>query len=220
MSRYGAATGKEDEFEPGSDGRVLRNSPGVTERGVAELYESQLLAAAQERFYESFDLEQRFSVEDLLEMHRSWLGDMYPFAGKVRTVDIGKAGFQFASVRFLESNLELFEADFLRVLTPCRAASLASVALAIAKVHGEFIMLHPFRDGNGRLGRWLADAMAAQAGLPLPRYGFTRNDEDRYRRQYLAGVRKAMLADPEELSRFFEEALARGLEGASEGRPR
>ena len=36
--------------------------------------------------------------------------------------------------------------------------------MSIAMVHTELLLIHPFRDGNGRLARWLADIMAAQAG--------------------------------------------------------
>jgi Fic family protein len=32
--------------------------------------------------------------------------------------------------------------------------------------HGYFIYLHPFRDGNGRLGRLLSNKILLQAGLP------------------------------------------------------
>jgi cell filamentation protein len=37
---------------------------------------------------------------------------------------------------------------------------------AIAQVHIELILIHPFRDGNGRLSRLLASVMAMQAGKP------------------------------------------------------
>lgn len=37
---------------------------------------------------------------------------------------------------------------------------------AIAVVHVEFILIHPFREGNGRMGRMLASVMAMQASKP------------------------------------------------------
>jgi cell filamentation protein len=39
----------------------------------------------------------------------------------------------------------------------------SALAEAIAIVHVEFILIHPFREGNGRLSRLLADVMAVQA---------------------------------------------------------
>jgi len=38
-------------------------------------------------------------------------------------------------------------------------------ATALAEVHAELILIHPFREGNGRLARLLALLMALQAGF-------------------------------------------------------
>lgn len=62
-----------------------------------------------------------------------------------------------------------FEKDILKKYTPCRKGDeLSKVARAIAIVHGELEMIHPFREGNGRLGRLIAALMALQAGYPPP----------------------------------------------------
>jgi cell filamentation protein len=48
-------------------------------------------------------------------------------------------------------------------------ASLTAVehlAQSLATVHVEFVLIHPFREGNGRVGRLLAVLMGLQAGLP------------------------------------------------------
>ena len=39
-----------------------------------------------------------------------------------------------------------------------------TLAEAMAITHVEFILIHPFREGNGRLSRLLADVMAVQSG--------------------------------------------------------
>ena len=40
-----------------------------------------------------------------------------------------------------------------------------TVARSLAEVHAELILVHPFRDGNGRLARLVALLMASQVGL-------------------------------------------------------
>jgi cell filamentation protein len=40
------------------------------------------------------------------------------------------------------------------------------VADALAVVHVELVLIHPFREGNGRTARLLAVVMGLQAGLP------------------------------------------------------
>jgi cell filamentation protein len=50
--------------------------------------------------------------------------------------------------------------------TPCRVTAMDEIVRAIAIVHTELLLIHPFRDGNGRTARLLAILMALQAGLP------------------------------------------------------
>lgn len=49
------------------------------------------------------------------------------------------------------------ERGALKKHTPCRPADDAALALALAEVHAELILVYPFREGNGRLWRvcWL-----------------------------------------------------------------
>lgn len=63
--------------------------------------------------------------------------------------------------------MEQFERDVLRRCTPCAFADRAEVVRALAETHVELVLIHPFRDGNGRVARALSTLMALQAGLPL-----------------------------------------------------
>ena len=56
------------------------------------------------------------------------------------------------------------QAGALARCTPCRPADMQKVAAALAEVHVELVLIHPFREGNGRLARLLATLMALQAG--------------------------------------------------------
>lgn len=48
----------------------------------------------------------------------------------------------------------------------------STVIKALSEVHVEFELIHPFREGNGRVGRVLITLMALEAGLPLLNYDF------------------------------------------------
>jgi cell filamentation protein len=52
-----------------------------------------------------------------------------------------------------------FERGPLREYTPCSFNTIAAQATALAIVHTEMILIHPFRDGNGRCARLLAVLM-------------------------------------------------------------
>jgi cell filamentation protein len=51
-----------------------------------------------------------------------------------------------------------------------------------------FLLVHPFREGNGRLARWLADLMFLQAGYPIPLYNFSGKGAVKRKKEYLNAV--------------------------------
>lgn len=104
------------------------------------------------------------------------------------------------------------ERGALRQHTPCRPAGDAALALALAEVHAELILVHPFREGNGRLARLLSLLMALQAGLPpldfSPMLG-------RGRRIYIGAIHAAMGRDYLPLVAVFEKIIERSWRRAA-----
>ena len=49
------------------------------------------------------------TIQGLQQIHAYLFGGLYDFAGKIRTVNISKGGFQFAAAEFLEQNLTKIE---------------------------------------------------------------------------------------------------------------
>jgi cell filamentation protein len=186
--KYDAA-GPEVEFEPGSRGHVLRNLLGITRVGDMNAAESQALELAQDAAVDQYGPNHRFTANDICALHRLWLGPIYPWAGEYRSVNIGKGGFQFAHAPRIAGLMAELEGDALRRHTPCHAANVAEVASALAEVHAELILVHPFRDGNGRLARLLTLLMALQAGLPPLDFSPLAG---RGKRAYIAGIHAAM----------------------------
>jgi cell filamentation protein len=82
-----------------------------------------------------------------------------------RVEDIGKGGFMFAAAAHVPELMRQFENDQLARLTPCRFENASAIAKALAEVHVELILIHPFREGNGRIARLLSMLMGLQAGL-------------------------------------------------------
>lgn len=210
-NRY-QATGVEVEFEPSSRGRVLRNLLGITRVRDMNLAESQALEIAQDLALDRFDADHRFTAQDICDLHALWLGPIYPWAGEYRSVDIGKGGFQFSHARLISGLMVQIEQSALRIHTPCRVGDDSALALALAEVHAELILVHPFREGNGRLARLLALLMALQAGLPpldfSPMLG-------RGRRIYIGGIHTAMGRDYRPLAAVFEKIIVRSKRRAA-----
>ncbi len=164
--RYNTSHLPEDQLEPGSNGEVLKNLEGITTRDEMEVFETGYLWSAERVLVEQIKEDQTFTVEDLCSMHQLWLGKVYSWAGRYRQVNISKDTFDFAMARVIPTMMQAFERDQLTKYTPCLFEDNDDVAMALAEVHVELMLIHPFREGNGRLGRLLATLMALQAGLP------------------------------------------------------
>lgn len=201
--RY-AATGSESQFQPGSRGRVLRNLLGITRTREMEEAETDALNAVQVVALQMYGPGHRFTLIDIRRLHRMWLGGIYPWAGNYRTVNMGKGGFQFAHAPLIPRLMAVFSKEVLRRHTPCGVAGDVAVARSLAEVHAELILIHPFRDGNGRLARLLAVLMARQAGVnPLRLSALAGGGK----RTYVQAIHAAMSRDYAPLESLFSSAL-------------
>jgi cell filamentation protein len=206
-TRY-EAQGPEAEFEPGSRGRVLRNLSGI--RSVREMAqrESEALLNAARRLVNETRLDQRFTAEDICGMHRIWLRKIYPWAGQYRRVNVAKGGFLFAASEQVPRLMREFERGPLREYTPCRSASAQEQARALAVVHVELVLIHPFREGNGRCSRLLAVLMGLQAGLPVLNFAGVRGDE---KRRYIEAVQAGLDRNYQPMAEVFRRIIGRTL---------
>jgi cell filamentation protein len=198
----------EDQYEPGSRGRVLKNLVGISRKREMDLIEAKALFSAHEELVTRLSAGHRFKASDICRIHSDWLGKIYPWAGNYRQVQISKAGFPFAAPRQIPQLMHELELGYLKTFTPCRAWSDEQTAKALATVHAELLLIHPFRDGNGRMARLLATLMALQADYPP--LGFA-GIVGRKKREYIAAIHAAMDRDYEPMERVFISVLRRTL---------
>jgi cell filamentation protein len=198
--RYDVSALIEAQFQPGSRRRVLRNLPGITRIRDMNRLEAVALQSATDEFFRSFDEEHRFRADDIRRMHRTWLREIYSWAGEYRSVNVSKDGFMFAAAGRVPDLMLEFERTALARHTPCRPADRRQVVEALAEVHVELLLIHPFRDGNGRIARALASLMAAQARLP--QLDFTPLTGAR-RREYFAAVQAGIDRDYRPMAAIF-----------------
>jgi cell filamentation protein len=208
MSNRYSAHGSEAEFEPGSRGRVLRNLQGIKLIREMAWRESEALVAATQHMIDATLQDQRFTASSVCDMHRTWLGEIYEWAGHYRNVNVAKGSFMFAAAAQVHRLMATFEMGPLRTYTPCRCSVLADQAHALAVVHTELILIHPFRDGNGRCARLLAVLMGLQAGLPLLDFGGIRGDE---KRRYINAVHAGLDQNYKPMTLIFQRVIERTL---------
>ena len=205
MSDRYQADGVQGSWQPGSNERVLANKLGVTD--PQEMAEAELVLL--EKLYESVLLDElpdrKLQIADLKSWHRRWLGNVYAWAGEERSVNLSKGDFHFAAVAQIPRLLAEFERKCLARFTPCHAHGDDGLVEAIAVTHVEFILIHPFREGNGRLSRLLADVMAVQAEHePLDYSGW-----DADKPAYFGAIQQGLLGNYEPMKRLAAGALKR-----------
>ncbi len=202
--RYDTSNLPEDQYQPGSDGTVLKNLLGITTREELETAETAELWLAEEQLLGEVEQDQAFTAQDIRDIHHLWLGNIYAWAGDYRQFNLSKDGFTFAMAHTIPALMAEFERDQLKRFTPCNFSDRETIAQALGEVHVELMLIHPFREGNGRLGRLLATLMGLQAGLPLLDYTELAG---RCKEEYFAAVRAGLDRDYRPMIRLFSDII-------------
>ncbi|MCJ7444933.1 MAG: Fic family protein [Methanotrichaceae archaeon] len=203
---YDASSLIEAQFEPGSRGRVLRNLLGIKSKREMDQVEAQEQLRTLEELVRIYDQTHRFTAADVRRIHKIWLGSIYAWAGNYRQVNLSKVDFPFAAANQIPRLMIEFEKGPLREYTPCRFTEMSEIARAIAVVHTELLLIHPFREGNGRVARLLAVLMALQAGLPPLDFG---NIKGRKRQEYFRAVQAGLDRDYKPMEEVFSAVIRR-----------
>ncbi len=143
---------------------VLRNRLDIADANTLARVESDLTTAALN------DLATRVlpGVYDLVHMqdfHREIFGDLYPWAGQIRTVAISKS-----DLFCLPAHIESYAAEVFAALAAerhLRGLDRAPFVDRLTHFVGEVNALHPFREGNGRTQRAFFAQLCRQAGWPI-----------------------------------------------------
>jgi cell filamentation protein len=157
MSRY---PGDDPYVDPASG--VLKNRLSITDAAVLEKAEAAMVAT---RSYELSlaPLTGRFDLAHLQAIHRHLFGDLYEWAGELRSIDMSKGGHLFAHHAHIPS---AGAPIFRRLAEEKYLGGLEAAAFSERAAHylGELNALHPFREGNGRTQREFVSHLGHAAG--------------------------------------------------------
>lgn len=161
---------------PNNQNEILPNLLNLgTEEGIS-LSEFEGFLKAEIMLTEKLSSRTKFDVTYILKIHKMALGHLYSFAGKYRDVNMSKGGFPFAAARFLPQTMETFDSEILSTL-PNKYENKEDLIFDIARVHGELLFIHPFREGNGRTARILANLMCRKQGYHSLKFERVGQDE-------------------------------------------
>lgn len=169
---------------PNSQDEILPNLLGLKSLEEIGLSEFEGFLRAEISLTESLTGRTKFNVAYIQKIHKLSLGHLYDFAGKFRNVNMSKGGFPFAAAKFLAKTMADFETEILSDM-PNKYTSREELIKDVAKVHGEILFIHPFREGNGRTARMLANLMVRKQGYES--LNFDLINENRFD-QYVTAV--------------------------------
>ena len=128
---------------------MLENKLGIIDAVELARQEERLSKKRALEMFESgfLDSLEPGTFSCLSAIYKKLFGDIYDFAGKIRTVNIAKGNFRFAPVMYLKEALKSIEK------MPQQSFQ------QIVEKYVEMNVAHPFREGNGRSTRIWLDLM-------------------------------------------------------------
>ena len=213
--RYDTSGFPEDQAELGSCGLVLKNLMGIKDEREMDEVESVALKQAEDYLFGLYGAEHRFKAKDICNMHKVWLGRIYPWAGQYRSVDLTK-GIRFAHAKLVPELMGTFEAECLTRYTPCNFKTHRELIRALAEVHVEFVLIHPFREGNGRIARVVTTLMALQAAKPI--LDFKSIQQGSGKEHYFEAIRAGFDRNYDPMQKIIEEILKKTLDRQANGK--
>jgi cell filamentation protein len=105
---------------------------------------------------------------------------------------------------FLDQSMLAFEQQVLKKYPADTLTDEDTFCQSVAEIQGEFLTIHPFREGNARTIKLMTDLLAAQTGRPLLNY----EKSDGGRDAYIAAANTAFMRNYEPLTVIIRAALA------------
>ena len=174
---------------------VITNKLGIADAiELAHVEERVSKAAAMELYRDgTLDELEPGTFATLSTIHGRLFGDLYDFAGKVRSVNLSKGGFRFASALYLASAVRAVE------------RMPQGTFDQIVEKYVEMNVAHPFREGNGRAGRiWLDHMTRRELGRTVAWSAIGRED-------YLLAMERSPVRDTE-IKALLKGALSEDLD--------
>ncbi len=182
---------------------VLKNKKGIADLHALFVEEEKSLAKAYESLLDEVRSDTPMTSELIRYVHGVVFGDLYDWAGRWRTVTISKPGVTWPPPDYLDDAMRKFEHEVLVAYPSSSLTDDLEFCKALGHIQGEFLAIHPFREGNARTIKLATDLLAVQTGrLPL-----IYDDSDAGRVRYIDAAKAAMLQEYDLMITCIREAL-------------
>jgi cell filamentation protein len=200
--RYDVTGNVEAEYVD-ADQTVLVNKLGISDLEQLQVQEESCLAKAYELLAGEVRTNTPLTSALVRHVHERIFGDLFAWAGNWRTVNISKPGVTWPPPAYIDSHMAELEQNVLQKYPAPRLTADDAFCKAVAEIQGEFLVIHPFREGNARTIKLVTDLLAAQTGRPFLAY----DQSDRGRDQYIAAASQAFGHNYAPMDKIIAEAL-------------
>lgn len=149
-----------------------------------------------------------FTARYYFDLHKEVFGRIYGFAGKTRNENITKGNTPFCRPEYIYSylndTLNMFQKKFSNIITR------NDITTWLADLYGELNIIHPFREGNGRIAReYLRECVECMNEYLGFNYDLDfSNVTEQTSQQFMhASIVSAITGDSSELKEFFDGCL-------------
>ncbi len=169
---------------------ILDNKLNITNQIELSKIEEKISKQKAKLLFDSGDINKVKvgTFEGLAYIHNYLFGDIYDFAGKIRTVNISKGDFRFAPLMYLEASLEYIDkmpqSNFEQII----------------EKYVEMNIAHPFREGNGRATRIWLDLILKEYIKQVIDWNLVDKEE------YLSAMERSVVKDIE-IKHLLKQAL-------------
>lgn len=125
---------------------VLKNKLNITDKEQLKEKERNISKLKIAKLYIK-PICKNFDTQDLKKVHNFIFDKVYPFAGEIRLCTLGKDNTAFCNPKYIEESLNKILEDLNNIPD---ISSITELAFYVAPFYHDLIMIHPFREGNGR----------------------------------------------------------------------
>lgn len=186
---------------PKSEGEILPNKLGLNDPQQIQKEEYRGFLRAEIKYESEIERIDRFNWDLISSIHKTALIHLYEFAGKLRQVNISKAGFLFPAAQHLDIAVQTYEQEFLKTIPKTIKTETELIEIA-APAHAELLFIHPFREGNGRTARLISNLLALKHGFD--RFHFEVIRESRMP-EYIKAVQSAADKNYDPMKKLFRD---------------
>lgn len=144
---------------PGTN--ILKNKLNIQDKNKLLNAEIRITATRMTEL-QSTPIKGQFDFKHLCKMHKHIFKDLFDWAGKPRTVDIGKGNI-FCLVQYIPSYANDIFSKYYKECNAVKDDQEAFIS-TLTKHYADVNALHPFREGNGRAQREFARELCLSCG--------------------------------------------------------